>query len=164
MMWLGEEIWKSGLLPWYFLILSDQYCSSERDSNLGPKHLYLLEFETWQLLKHGNLDHAATIAGFLRHSIDTVNFGTYWDGIYRKPLLKFANWCYSRTKASYKSLSRRNAFSFPAKFISCIEDFSNNFEIKLFSFLACFKNAKLNVMCLLRKLPKTKQLNLGFAL
>ena len=28
---------------------NDQYCSPERDLNLGPQHLSLLEFETWPL-------------------------------------------------------------------------------------------------------------------
>ena len=37
-----------------FLILSDQYCNPERDSNLGPKHLSLLEFEAWQLRPRGH--------------------------------------------------------------------------------------------------------------
>ena len=32
-----------------FLTLSNQCRSPERDSNLGPKRLSLLEFETWQL-------------------------------------------------------------------------------------------------------------------
>ena len=32
-----------------FLTLSDQYHSPEQDSNLGSKHLSLLEFETWRL-------------------------------------------------------------------------------------------------------------------
>ena len=38
--------------------LSDQYYSPERGSNLGPKHLSLLEFATWQLRplgQHGRL-------------------------------------------------------------------------------------------------------------
>ena len=30
-------------------IKKKQYCSPKQDSNLGPKRLSLLEFETWQI-------------------------------------------------------------------------------------------------------------------
>ena len=37
-----------------FLTLSNQYCSPEQDSNLGPKHMSLLDFETRQLRPLGH--------------------------------------------------------------------------------------------------------------
>ena len=37
-----------------FLNLRDRYRSPERDSNLGPEHLSLLEFKTWQLRPMGH--------------------------------------------------------------------------------------------------------------
>ena len=37
-----------------FIILSNHYCNPEWDSNLGPKHLSLPEFETWPLRPLGH--------------------------------------------------------------------------------------------------------------
>ena len=45
--WIGVLLDESDCLLLVSLTLSDQYCSAERDSNLRPKHLSLLEFETW---------------------------------------------------------------------------------------------------------------------
>ena len=59
-----------------FLILRDRYRNPERDSNLGPKRLSLLEFSTWGLRPldhHGRLYSRLLVLQFVKKHFSGMN-------------------------------------------------------------------------------------------